>query len=63
MAYYSNFNVRGTGLSTIAVTELLCYQVCYMQLAMFLLGVTLIVFLHDAIRWQVFSEHLFRIGR
>jgi hypothetical protein len=39
-----NFDARGTGFSAVAVTELLCSQVCYIQLVMFLSGFILIVF-------------------
>ncbi len=39
-----NFNARGTGRSAIAVTELLCSQVCYIQLVIFLSVFILIVF-------------------
>jgi hypothetical protein len=56
-----NFDVRDTGFSAVAVTELLCSQVCYIQLVMFLSGFTMIVFSHDAIRWQVFLQHMFGI--
>ncbi len=38
----------------LAVKELLCYQICNIQLVMLLSGAILIVFKHDAlaIRWQ-----------
>ncbi len=39
-----NFDARGTGLSAVAVTELLCSQVCYIQLVMFLSVYVLLVF-------------------
>jgi hypothetical protein len=60
IADHCNFNAKGTGLSAVAVTALLCSQVCYIQLVFFLSVLILIVLLHDAIRWQVFSEQLFR---
>jgi hypothetical protein len=43
----SNFDARGTGqsgLSEVAVTELLCSQVCFVRLVMFLSVFILIVF-------------------
>ncbi len=51
------------GLSAVAVTgtELLFSQVCCIPLVMYLSGACiLIVFWHDAIIWQVFSELLFK---